>query len=526
MQDATPTHDPHEEPQPLVAALQTELRLLKQQLNASSARYEAMIARHSQAQIALEHSEERFRRLTELSSDWYWEQDAELRFVQITGGDTTVAAGPAARYLGSRLWDITSIRRPPAGWSEHLSVVQAQLPFHDLELQIDDIAGRPCWMSISGVPFYGAHGVFMGYRGIGRDISAARQAASLRQEALDRLQKIASRLPGVVFQYRLRRDGSACYPFASDAIRDLFGLAPVAVRESERALAVMVHPDDRDRLRLAVHQSAQDMSPWYQEFRIRRADGSERWVSSNAIPEREPGGSTLWNGFATDITEHKRAQELIETALREKSALLQEVHHRVKNNLQVVVSLLRLEAGRDAQGSVKAVLDDMQGRIRAMALLHESLYRTDVFASVRLEHYLRELATQAFRTASTNDNQVRLQLDLAPVQVGLHQGTPCGLIVNELISNCFKHAFPDGQGGVVVLSLQPVPDSSLVRLQVRDSGAGFPPGFAGDGGQSLGLQLVTDLSSQLGGTLVFGPGSAVTLTFAPEQALAPQVVVL
>jgi len=326
--------------------------------------------------------------------------------------------------------------------------------------------------------------------------------------------------------YRLRRDGSACYPFTSDAIRDLFGLAPEAVREDERAIAVMVHPDDRDRLRLMVHQSAQDLSPWHQEFRIRRTDGSERWVASNAIPEREPGGSTLWNGFATDITEHKRAQEAIQTALQEKSALLQEVHHRVKNNLQVVVSLLRLEAGRGAQGPVKAVLDDMQGRIRAMALLHESLYRTDVFASVRLEHYLRELATQAFRTASTNDNQVRLQLDLAPVQVGLNQGTPCGLIVNELISNCFKHGFPDGRGGVVVLSLQPVPDSTLVQLQVRDSGVGFPPEFNEQSGQSLGLQLVADLSSQLGGTLTFGPGSAVTLTFTPEPPSVHQEVVL
>jgi len=507
---------PRTEPPRTVEALQAELQRLQQQLDASSVRYDDMMQRHAQARSALKRSEERFRRLTELSSDWYWEQDAEFRFVQITGDDAPFGAGSAVSSPGSRLWEIGTIRQPAAGWSEHMSMLEAQLPFHDLELQTDDVAGRARWISISGVPFFGKRGVFMGYRGIGRDISAARRSATLRQEALERLQKIASRLPGVVFQYRLRRDHSGCYPFASDALRDLFGVDPQAVRENEQAIARRIHPDDRDRLRLCVHQSAHDLKPWQQEFRIRRADGSERWVASNAIPEREPGGSTLWNGFATDITEHKCAQEAIRTALREKSALLQEVHHRVKNNLQVVVSMLRLEARRSRDGAVKLALDDMQGRIRAMALLHESLYRTDVFASVRLEHYLRELATQSFGAAEVRDNPVRLKLDLAPVRVGLHQGTPCGLILNELVSNCFKHGLADGRGGFVAVSLQPMPDSPLVRLQVSDSGPGFPPGFTGQTGDSLGLQLVADLCQQLDGSLEFGPGSTVTLLFTPE----------
>ena len=475
---------------------------------------------------ALQRSEERFRRLTELSSDWYWEQDAQGRFLQINGGDATAPGGPAAGYLGNCLWDIPFVHSPEGGWAAHRAALAAGLPFHHLEVRVADRGGRPVWMAISGVPYLAPDGQVLGYRGIGRDISVDKQAALARQEALDRMHKIASRVPGMVFQYRLRLDGSGCYPFASDGIRDLLGLRPEDLREDLAPLVALLHPDDIDRIRATSRTSAQNLSLWQQEYRIVRTDGTLRWLQSNAMPEREADGSTLWSGFVTDITDQKRKQDLLGAALREKSALLQEVHHRVKNNLQVVMSLLRLEARRNTQGAVVSVLDDMQGRIRAMALLHESLYRTDEFASVRLEHYVREIATQAFRAVGFRDDQVRLQLALAPVRIGLHQASPCGLIVNELISNCFKHGFPEGRGGVVTLSLQPVPGGPLVRLAVSDSGAGFPPGFSAQGGPSLGLQLVSDLSRQLGGTLEIGPGSVVTLNFTPELPETPDPVVL
>ena len=129
----------------------------------------------------------------------------------------------------------------------------------------------------------------------------------------------------------------------------------------------------------------------------------------------------------------------LELANANQKALLKEVHHRVKNNLQVITSLLRLEASRGAQMNAKAVLMEMQGRIHAMALLHESLYRGSNFGEVDLGAYLRQLSQQAFR-AQASSGAVRLELDLASVPVTLDQATPAGLLVNELISNCLKHA--------------------------------------------------------------------------------------
>jgi two-component sensor histidine kinase len=175
------------------------------------------------------------------------------------------------------------------------------------------------------------------------------------------------------------------------------------------------------------------------------------------------------------------------------------VHHRVKNNLQVITSLLRLEAARGTQAETKIVLGEMQARIRSMALLHESLYRANSFAQVDLGAYLKQLSQQAFR-ASADSGTVRLEQDMVQVPVSLDQATPAGLLVNELISNSLKHAFPQGRSGVVRVTLQPTPDGRWC-LQVSDDGVGLPGDFAARRTQSLGLQLVDDLSQQMQGNL-------------------------
>ena len=218
--------------------------------------------------------------------------------------------------------------------------------------------------------------------------------------------------------------------------------------------------------------------------------------------------------LSRDITERKRAETTLRAALDEKTALLNEVHHRVKNNLQVVASLLRLEMGRSSQPDTQVALGDMQGRIRSMALLHESLYRTGVFASVDLDSYLKQLCQQAFRASAQVNGAVRLVLDLSPVRVSLDQATPCGLLVNELLSNCFKHGFPGESSGEVRVALQALPGAQW-RLTVSDNGVGLPADFEARRGSSLGLQLVTDLVQQLGGVLEVGPGpgAAFALVF-------------
>lgn len=254
-----------------------------------------------------------------------------------------------------------------------------------------------------------------------------------------------------------------------------------------------------------------------------RKDGSvlQVEVSGRSVME---GGRGYLLLIVRDITERRLADEALRASLREKEALLKEVHHRVKNNLQVITSLLRLEGTRAAEPSTKVVLKDMQGRIRSMALLHEALYRTGNFARIELAEYLRQLATQLFRLQQTESSKIRLVMDLSPTWVEIDQAIPCGLIVNELLTNCLKHAFTDGRSGEVQLQVRQGMDGE-VRLQVSDDGIGIPVDFEAKRRKSLGLQLVNDLARQIGGSLEIGPArqALFVIAFTPHGARADRV---
>ena len=251
------------------------------------------------------------------------------------------------------------------------------------------------------------------------------------------------------------------------------------------------------------------------EVRHRLASGELRDVEVFAAGVTLDGAPMIVCSII-DVTARKKAERALAGSLDEKGALLKEVHHRVKNNLQVIISLLRLEAGRSGQAASKAVLAEMQGRIQSMALLHETLYRSDDLAAVDLAVYLGRLAEQLFRAAAPR-GRVRLDLQLGSAHISLEQAIPCGLLVNELLSNCLKHGFPDEREGVVTLGLQPVGGGPELLLTVSDTGVGLPADLEARRAGSLGLQLVVDLARQLRGALEIerGEGARFSLRFTP-----------
>jgi two-component sensor histidine kinase len=216
-----------------------------------------------------------------------------------------------------------------------------------------------------------------------------------------------------------------------------------------------------------------------------------------------------------ELAERKLADEALESSLREKGALLKEVHHRVKNNLALIISLMRLEAGRSEQPETQAVLQEMQARIHSVVLLNEALYRTESYAQVKLADYLGKIATHLFQAQTAHTGAVRLVLDLGPVEVATGQAIPCALIVNELITNSLKHAFAGGRSGEIRVGLKQEADETI-RLRVSDTGVGLPQDFVGKQRDSLGLHLVSDLTKQLRGTLEIGDGASFTVTFSPQ----------
>ena len=258
-----------------------------------------------------------------------------------------------------------------------------------------------------------------------------------------------------------------------------------------------------------------------------RKDGNTFWneLTISCIRNAQ-GHPTHYIGIIRDITDRRKIEEALQMSIKDKVALLNEVHHRVKNNLQVITSLPRLESGRSGQPETQAALGNMQSRIRSMELLHQMLYRSGVFASVDLGRYIEQIAQQAFRFQTPDSRAIRLRLSLSSVAVNLDQAAPIGLIVAELISNCLKHGFPAGRSGEVSLDLQPVAGTSRWHLRIRDDGVGLAADYTERRNASLGLKLVEDLSRQCGGVLAVetdaATGTVFTVTFSPDNpAFAP-----
>ena len=184
------------------------------------------------------------------------------------------------------------------------------------ELQMKPKGGQPFWVKLL-VNLAQEGEAAAEFRIVISDISARKAAAAEREAALKLLQNIARRVPGVVYQYLLRSDGSSCFPFASEAIRDIYRVSPAAVREDASKVFTVLHPDDHDAVVAAIETSAKELKPWQQEYRVKFSDGTVRWLFGNALPEPAPDGSTLWHGFITDITESRQLKDALkESELR------------------------------------------------------------------------------------------------------------------------------------------------------------------------------------------------------------------
>ena len=208
-----------------------------------------------------------------------------------------------------------------------------------------------------------------------------------------------------------------------------------------------------------------------------------------------------------DITDRKRAEEQIQRSLKEKEVLLKEIHHRVKNNMQVIYSLLNLQAKSIADTTIRAMFEDARNRVNSMALIHEKLYQSKDLAHINFKEYLQNLVAGIADTYKRRD--VVLSVDMEPIALDVNVGIPCGLIVNELVSNSFKYAFPEGRNGMVKVGIKRNSEGNYV-LTVADNGIGFPATVDFRNTPSLGLQLVNVLTGQINGSIELSKAEGTT----------------
>jgi PAS domain S-box-containing protein len=306
----------------------------------------------------------------------------------------------------------------------------------------------------------------------------------------------------------------------------IFGFPP-EFKPEMTAVWSCIHPEDREAVQQAV-QSLHDPAGtgrFQMEYRIHAAaDGALRYVHGQGKAffegEREVRRPVRSVGTLQDITERKIAEAEVKRSLHEKEALLQEVHHRVKNNLQIISSLLSMQASEIHDREVVAKLADSERRVKSMALIHEHLYGNDDMSSIDMADYVRDLAGELFSCYARNP-LVTPRLDLAPAKLAIDQAIPCGLILNELITNALKYAYPAGEGEIAI---RIGAEEQKFRLTVSDQGVGLPTHFNSETSKSLGMTLIEVLTNQLDGELEIGPppGASFTVRFPHLSATLPR----
>ena len=320
------------------------------------------------------------------------------------------------------------------------------------------------------------------------DISDRKQAENSLQQAKDRLQAVLDAVPGFVSWI----GSDLQYIGVNQHLAAAFNLSPDAFAGKEVGFL-----DNSPGFAEFIQQFFANPKNAAKQVIDTRINGETRHYLIAAQKYRQ-GEAAVSVGI--DITYRIRAEEQIKSSLKEKEVLLKEIHHRVKNNLQVISSLLKLQSGYIKDNSALALFKDSYNRIRSMALIHENLYRTNDLGKIDVAEYVRTLTENLFGSYGVSSREITLKLEVDRIWLDVDTAIPCGLIINELVSNCFKYAFITVKNPEVGVQFYSIPNGRFILI-VKDNGIGLPADFDFHRAESLGLQLVQNLTEQLGGTL-------------------------
>ena len=251
----------------------------------------------------------------------------------------------------------------------------------------------------------------------------------------------------------------------------------------------------------AVIPAIRETGRWDGELRAAHKDGHvfPIWLTA-ALVKDDQGNPISLLGIVRDITERKKAEEQLKSSLKEKDILLKEIHHRVKNNLQIVASMLQLQSGYIKDKESKILFEESQKRVETMSLIHEKLYRSQDLARIDFREYVDGLVENLLTLNAGKSKLIEMNMDIKGVVLDIINSIPCGLIINELVSNSLRHAFPNGKKGRIDIHMN-VDKQGMVSLSVSDNGTGFPENVDFRNTQSLGMQLVSSLVNQLSGKI-------------------------
>jgi PAS domain S-box-containing protein len=356
------------------------------------------------------------------------------------------------------------------------------------------------------------------------DISDRKQAEASLQESEERLNSVLSSLQDVVWSMSLP-DLQPRY--INPACQILYGYSPVDILANRSILLEMVVPEYRQSVentwanimesyQLGILQNDYGKN-WELEYKIQLSTGDTRWIRERShIVYDKYGRAVSIDGISTDVTERHIAEEKLFKSLQEKEILLKEVHHRVKNNLYVISGLLNLQSSYVEDEAVKILFQDSQNRIQTMAVIHEQLYQSNDLSQINFADYIKRLVSNLFLSYNHYQKGIKPITHLQECYLSIETAIPAGLLINELVTNAFKHAFPNGEGEVTINLI--VKEEEQVKLEIIDNGVGLPPNLDWEKNNSLGLRLVRLLSQQLDAEILVNgnnQGTIFSITFTP-----------
>lgn len=326
------------------------------------------------------------------------------------------------------------------------------------------------------------------------------------------LQAMMDQAPSAI--YVMEQDGT--FRFVNEKFKELIGQ-----EESEligNKAGEYVNPEIFDKVRVKESQAIEsgEIVDFEQTLKLR---GEKRtfWISKVPL-KKVPGLETCICTIITDVTERKETENRLRESVREKEILLQEIHHRVKNNLAIVSSMLQLQAFDSNDEEVNAALMNSQGRIQSISIIHELLYQSDSFSEIDLKEDASKLV-EHITSSLQMDCDVDLEHDLQGISLNINQAIPCALLINELLTNIYKHAFVGRDKGKIELSLKE--ENQQVHLMIADNGIGLPDDFSLENPESLGAKLITVLVKQLNGDLSYttekGRGTRFSIQFQKQS---------
>lgn len=372
------------------------------------------------------------------------------------------------------------------------------------------------WLLVNANPLLNGQGGITGVICSFMDITRLNQLKQERQKLYHDLDRIFHNPNHLFWGYNLKKYQ---VEYVSEGVERLLSLTRQELLAANgKALFSRLHPEDTNLVQRVVKQLRQSREPVVAEYRVILPDGAIRWMRDMVTPSFDQHGKlSRMDGIASDITDKKELAASLQASLKAKEALIAEIHHRVKNNLTIIHSLLDMQKEYAGDVPPAEAFEDCQHRVMAMAMIHENLYRSDLAERVNVSPYFDNLAH--YITSSFAGQQVALEMEVPDLYISMDDCLSLGLVLNELLTNSYKHAFePGSTNAKITVKLQPGQNEGLV-LQVKDNGCGLPAGFSLPPENSMGMELVDIFTDRAGGSLQFSstPGKGTLFTIASPK---------